>query len=266
MSGSSFGLKLSFLQVLTVIMLPNSCQTVDVARHFGRFVDVEDGKMYQSFLYDLLSQEPEDENLHHPVRNTVDGDLILTPEQKEQYLEDNKAKRKILSRDYMLWPNGIVLWNFAKGKRQFKRSWSYRSVFRAIHHWEKHTCLKFVKRGSKEHRQAKVRHRAIIIFGTGKGCASPVGYTYGVLNVYLNEKYCMRRGTIIHEIGHAIGFFHEQARSDRREHVKVIEENIKDGKMKNFVIIRGLANRASYDLGSIMHYGTKVTVTCRQRG
>ncbi|XP_071091216.1 protein SpAN-like [Haliotis cracherodii] len=257
MDESSLCLKLHLLQVLTVIILPNCYQSLDLARHFGRFIDVEDGKTYQSFLYDLLSQEPEDENLLHPVRNAIDGDLLLTPEQKEQFLQDNKAKRKIIRNEYYLWPKGIVLWRFAAGRRAFKRQKSYTAVLKAIHYWEQNTCLRFLKHGTKEYRSSNYNHRAIVSFGTGRGCASRVGYSRGFLKVYLNERYCMRRGTIVHEIGHAIGFFHEQARADRRDHVTVNKQNVRGGRMINFVIIRGLANRASYDLGSIMHYGPK---------
>lgn len=42
---------------------------------------------------------------------------------------------------------------------------------------------------------------------------------------------CMYVGIVIHEFMHAVGFFHEQSRTDRDDFVTVIWENIQDGKV-----------------------------------
>ena len=40
---------------------------------------------------------------------------------------------------------------------------------------------------------------------------------------------CEYDGVIIHEIMHALGFYHEQSRSDRDDFVEIMWENIKAG-------------------------------------
>lgn len=63
----------------------------------------------------------------------------------------------------------------------------------------------------------------------------------------------------MHEIGHALGFWHEHSRKDRDDYIKIIWENIKETRYMNFGL---LSNEefysipdVGYDLESIMHYG-----------
>ncbi|PIK56734.1 putative zinc metalloproteinase nas-13-like [Apostichopus japonicus] len=65
------------------------------------------------------------------------------------------------------------------------------------------------------------------------------------------------RGTIMHELMHAVGFQHEQTRTDRDQFVTVYYQNIQSGLEYNFVrynqdTIDHLQTR--YDYYSIMHY------------
>ena len=77
----------------------------------------------------------------------------------------------------------------------------------------------------------------------------------------LNE-YCRRKGTILHELGHLIGFWHEQSRPDRDNYVTIVWDNIMEGGKDNFrkhypgvVDSRGV----KYDYASIMHYRKRVS-------
>lgn len=45
---------------------------------------------------------------------------------------------------------------------------------------------------------------------------------------------CGELGTVIHEIGHAVGFWHEQSRSDRDNFIKIVGKNILEGQKQQF--------------------------------
>ena len=45
---------------------------------------------------------------------------------------------------------------------------------------------------------------------------------------------CLYHGIVQHEIMHALGFFHEQSRTDRNDYVIINIENVKEGYEHNF--------------------------------
>ena len=61
--------------------------------------------------------------------------------------------------------------------------------------------------------------------------------------------------TTVHEIGHVLGFWHEQSCPDRDQYVNIHEENILPGYEPNFdkkIDVNSLG--VTYDFNSIMHY------------
>ncbi|KAK4005939.1 hypothetical protein OUZ56_011066 [Daphnia magna] len=121
-------------------------------------------------------------------------------------------------------------------------------IARALMEYHNKTCIRFVPR--------TIQPDYIVFRTTGSGCNSNVGRTGGAQTVSLDQG-CIHVGLIIHELMHAAGFYHEQARTDRDDHVVINWANIQDGMQRNFDKlgpneIELLGTR--YDTGSVMHY------------
>lgn len=59
-------------------------------------------------------------------------------------------------------------------------------------------------------------------------CHSSIGRDTGPQNLVLGSS-CYYIGVILHELNHAVGFFHEQSRYDRDDYILVNWENIQNG-------------------------------------
>ncbi|MBL8213306.1 MAG: hypothetical protein JNK87_21490 [Bryobacterales bacterium] len=139
------------------------------------------------------------------------------------------------------WPGGVI--PFDGALRNDPR------VVAAMQSWTQRTngVITFVPRSNEA---------SFMRFSSTSGniCSSGVGRTSGARTI--NVAQPCPTGTLIHEIGHALGFHHEQSREDRDNFVRIIWENIEDGRDHNFEKAAGDANSdlGSYDFGSIMHY------------
>uniref|UniRef100_A0A673MYU9 Metalloendopeptidase n=1 Tax=Sinocyclocheilus rhinocerous TaxID=307959 RepID=A0A673MYU9_9TELE len=68
---------------------------------------------------------------------------------------------------------------------------------------------------------------------------------------------CDSLGTVEHEFLHALGFWHEQSRSDRDDYVTIVWDQIQEGKEHNFNSYDETVSSSlgvPYDYGSVMHY------------
>ncbi|KAL9181972.1 hypothetical protein ACHAXT_012315 [Thalassiosira profunda] len=90
---------------------------------------------------------------------------------------------------------------------------------------------------------------------TTYSCAAFVGRMTPT-NVYLGATWCRNEvAPITHELLHALGFYHEQSRPDRDDHVSIAFGNVQSGRENNFAKQTAVDSLGSpYDYGSLMHY------------
>ncbi|XP_035673678.1 neurogenic locus notch homolog protein 1-like isoform X1 [Branchiostoma floridae] len=115
----------------------------------------------------------------------------------------------------------------------------------AILEYNKRTCLRFVPRTNE---------RDFVHIKRLTGCHSQVGVAGGMQELSLGNG-CLGTGTILHELMHAVGFWHEHQRPDRDDWVIICRNNAEAQHRHAFdKLSNSRTLDLSYDYGSIMHY------------
>ncbi|XP_064469173.1 hatching enzyme 1.2-like [Ornithodoros turicata] len=171
----------------------------------------------------------------YDIPDVVEGDIYMPPITS---LTDLRARTK----DTPIWNNGIVYYVVDDAFD----SWEKEEILSAMQQIEAVSCVRFKERGDEE---------GFIHILSKQGCFSEVGMSGLRQLVSLNFEVCATYGTIVHELLHVLGLWHEQSRADRDRYVRVVWNNVVPRFKANFM----KTNRVpyldeEYDYESIMHY------------
>uniref|UniRef100_A0A665UCU8 Metalloendopeptidase n=1 Tax=Echeneis naucrates TaxID=173247 RepID=A0A665UCU8_ECHNA len=107
------------------------------------------------------------------------------------------------------------------------------------------SCIRFVRRTNQ---------RDYLNIQSLNGCYSYIGRRNYGQDLSLQRSGCVYHDTVQHEVLHALGFHHEQKRSDRDQYIRIVLDNVISGMEHNFDKVNTLNQGTSYDYGSVMHY------------
>jgi len=146
------------------------------------------------------------------------------------------------------WTRGEVFFRINAGFTAAEQT----TINNAINQWRNNTSLRFTPRTTQ------TNFIQIVRGNPGSGLFSDfVGMKGGMQTINL-QGGAFNVAAVIHEIGHAIGFYHEQSRTDRNNAIIINWNNIRPGAVHNFRTYTELgmagAQIGNFDFNSIMLY------------
>jgi len=178
--------------------------------------------------------------VNHDNPDTFEGDIGLDPYTRSIVNGDLAPNQAFKGTKGRIWAGGIIPYTFGPNfddKRQ-------KLMKQAMEVIEKKTCIRF---------QARNQENDYVHMVNENACWSMIGRSGGKQLLKMGD-HCLQLGTAKHELMHTMGFYHEQSRMDRDNHVKILWENIRKDESYNFKKYNTNYYGQDYDLNSIMHY------------
>ncbi|KAB7498768.1 Zinc metalloproteinase nas-7, partial [Armadillidium nasatum] len=114
------------------------------------------------------------------------------------------------------WPNGIVPYTFGTNFADNKKP----VVLKAMETYHNLTdnCIQFVERTDETD--------YVVLVERADGCWSYVGKIGGRQEINYPQWCIDNFGSVLHELYHCLGFYHEQSRPDRDDYIEIMWDNI----------------------------------------
>ena len=201
--------KNTFIALMLLIISLSSCSTEEAFEDTTLHTHLTDVEL----AYPTIQGEALDlkngthlEKIHDEY--VLSGDILLAAEQMKQLSHDNQSshthERTGLSSLARRWTNCKVYYSISSSLPNQSR------VHDAIAHWEANYNIDFILRTNQNN---------YIEFVSSTGCSSFLGMIGGRQEIRLASG--CTTGNTIHEIGHALGFLHEQQRADRDNSITI---------------------------------------------
>lgn len=142
------------------------------------------------------------------------------------------------------WPNNTIIYVLDNSLTNNQ----IQVTLNSMREWSTKTNIRFKERTNESY------YVTIINNGQSCNCGSAnlgVNGNRGRINIGTGTSEVV----MIHEIGHTLGYIHEQTRSDRDNYVRILFENIQDGAESQFRKNENSLNLGEFDIKSTMMYG-----------
>lgn len=290
-------LRVAHIFLIFVLISQLNCRKIDDKSSSSSSEEDEIVDRYTKFQFSSIESDDEDgitsrftegseESDNDENVDILQGDILMTKKQKDRWMknldeEDEESesesreydsiRKGVLDEEYR-WPkdeDGLVMVPYEISKKarfsketfkiikiiifnspftlsENKHKKEIRSAIRII---EKHTCIRFPEHDDEVN---------YIYFYSGAGCDSHIGMIGGRQRISLNKtSSCMERGSILHELLHAIGFDHMQNHPERDKYVKIHWNNILKEDRVQFYKLKNkhfTDFNTNYDYYSVLHY------------